>query len=83
MHMLTPAIFKFQEIFVLNLPQRTDRRDAMTLAGVVSGVRFTWVDGVRGADVPEKALPPGDRSTNVKWQAMTGCWRAHMKALQQ
>ncbi|KAI0019969.1 glycosyltransferase family 25 protein [Xylariomycetidae sp. FL0641] len=45
----------FSKIFVINLPTRTDRRDAMALAGAVSNLSFTWIDGVTGDDVPVPA----------------------------
>ncbi|KAL2108729.1 hypothetical protein VUR80DRAFT_3437 [Thermomyces stellatus] len=44
----------FQEIFVINLPERTDRRDAMTLAAAVTDLSLTFIPGVRGADVQQK-----------------------------
>jgi hypothetical protein len=68
---------------VINLPDRTDRRDSMTLAAAVSGLRFTWVLGVKGETIAEKALPPGDRNTNARWDGVKGCWRGHLNALQR
>ncbi|SPO03618.1 uncharacterized protein DNG_06301 [Cephalotrichum gorgonifer] len=73
----------FQEIFVVNLVERTDRRDAMTLAAAVTDLSFTFVPGVRGADVAEKVLPPSERSKNENWVGKTGSWRAHMNVLQR
>ncbi|PKS05593.1 hypothetical protein jhhlp_008111 [Lomentospora prolificans] len=73
----------FGKIFVVNLPERTDRRDLMTLAAAVTGLEFTYIPGVRGADIPEKVLPPSPRKKNVNWAGKTGSWRAHMNVLQR
>jgi hypothetical protein len=67
----------------VNLPERTDRRDAMTLMATVTGIKLTFVDGVRGADVLEKALPPGERNKNIQSMGAIGSWRAHMNVLQR
>ena len=67
----------------MNLPERTDRRDAMTLMATVTGIKLTFVDGVRGADVLEKALPPGERNKNIQSMGAIGSWRAHMNVLQR
>lgn len=64
---------------VLNLPSRTDRRDALSLAAAFSEINLDWIDGVSGDAVFEKALPPGDR-INLSTGAR-GSWRAHMNAI--
>ncbi|GAB1316338.1 hypothetical protein MFIFM68171_06548 [Madurella fahalii] len=74
------ATLGFQSIFTINLPSRTDRRDAMTLAAALSGLDITWIDGVASTDVPDKVLPGGD--TTMKG-GNRGSWRAHMNALQR
>lgn len=51
---------QFQKILVINLPSRTDCRDAMSLSAVVSNLQLDWIDGFSGDDVLEKAPPPGD-----------------------
>jgi hypothetical protein len=51
---------QFQKILVINLPSRTDYRDAKSLSAVVSNLQLDWIDGVSGDDVLEKAPPPGD-----------------------
>ncbi|KAF2749540.1 glycosyltransferase family 25 protein [Sporormia fimetaria CBS 119925] len=71
----------FQEIFVINAPWRTDRKDGMTLAASYSSLSLTWINGVSVDSIDEKAyplgnhrdLPPGNR----------GSWRAHMNALRE
>lgn len=47
----------FQEVYMISLPARTDKRDAFALQAAFSGITYTQVDGVDGHDVPEKALP--------------------------
>lgn len=74
---------QFQEIFVVNLPERTDRKDAMTLGAAMSDLSFTFSPGVRGADVPAKVLPPSHRHKGENWVGKTGSWRAHMNVLQR
>ena len=74
---------QFQKILVINLPSRTDRRDAMSLSAVVSNLQLNWIDGVSGVsgdDVLEKALPPGDHKFISP--GSKGSWRAHMNTLQ-
>ena len=65
---------------MINLPERTDRRDALTLSAALSGLKLDWVNGVKDDAVSHKAMPPGDAAS-----AMTagnlGSWRAHMNAL--
>ncbi|KAM3414604.1 hypothetical protein BST61_g9763 [Cercospora zeina] len=72
----------FEKIIVLNLPQRHDKRDEMSLSASVSRIDFEWMDGVDGASMSAKSKPSmmndelsGDNNT-------LGCWRAHMNALQ-
>lgn len=59
---------------MINLPSRTDHRDAMSLSAAVSNLQLGWVDGVSGDDVLEKALSPRDH----KFISLgnKGSWRA-------
>ncbi|KAI1456809.1 glycosyltransferase family 25 protein [Annulohypoxylon moriforme] len=70
---------QFSKIFVINLPSRTDRRDAMALAGAVSNLSFTWIDGVSGDQVTDLTAP---FSHEVRSPGSKGSWRSHMNALQ-
>ncbi|KAL2255592.1 hypothetical protein VTK26DRAFT_3058 [Humicola hyalothermophila] len=72
----------FQHIYTINLPSRTDRRDAMTLAAALSGLSITWIDGVAGKDVSAKVLPGGGLAADLP-TGNKGSWRAHMNALQR
>ncbi|KAF2120705.1 hypothetical protein BDV96DRAFT_683139 [Lophiotrema nucula] len=72
----------FQKILVLNLPFRTDRRDAITLSAATSNVQLEFVDGVTGDSIKQSAYPPPEE--NIKLQAgIRGSWRTHMNALQR
>ena len=66
---------------MLNLPTRTDRRDALTLAAAFSQMKLNWIDGVHSTTVPERSLPPGERlglSSGGR-----GSWRGHMNAIRE
>ncbi|KAK7544540.1 uncharacterized protein J3D65DRAFT_581827 [Phyllosticta citribraziliensis] len=65
----------FQKIFVINLPSRSDHRDAMSLAAAATGLQIEYVDGV--TEVEEKALPPGGAEVHLNKGGL-GNWRAHM-----
>ena len=73
---------QFQEVLVINVPERTDRRDAMTLAAALSKIDVTWIDGVAGQNVLDKVLP-GDSFDKKISTGNKGSWRAHMDALQR
>ncbi|KAF2018938.1 glycosyltransferase family 25 protein [Aaosphaeria arxii CBS 175.79] len=72
----------FQKLLVLNLPFRSDRRDAITLAAATSNMKLEFVDGVTGESIRESAYPPPKE--NIKLPAgIRGSWRTHMNALQR
>ncbi|EGO54786.1 hypothetical protein NEUTE1DRAFT_118315 [Neurospora tetrasperma FGSC 2508] len=71
---------QFQKIFVINLPERTDRRDAMTLAAALTNLQITWAKGVPGTDVPDKVIPGEDWEKSIL-RGNKGSWRAHMNVL--
>ncbi|KAI8624917.1 hypothetical protein F5Y19DRAFT_480155 [Xylariaceae sp. FL1651] len=80
----------FERIFVINLPSRLDRRDAMTLAGAVSNLSFTFLEGLKGDQLPPSSFAASSadrkqdrsRSSNSASAGAWGSWRAHMNALQ-
>lgn len=47
----------FQQVYMISLPSRSDKRDAFALQATLSGIVYDQVDGVSGQDVPEKARP--------------------------
>jgi hypothetical protein len=56
-------VLQFQRVYVIGLPERTDKRDAMTVASSITGFTLEWIDGVRGQDMVEQA-----------WPAVSVCW---------
>jgi hypothetical protein len=56
----------------------------MTLAASLSELSLTWVNGVPGEDVLDKALPEDSSNEQAALNSGTkGCWRAHMNVLQR
>ncbi|KAI2472710.1 hypothetical protein F4781DRAFT_444434 [Annulohypoxylon bovei var. microspora] len=72
----------FQEIIVVGLPSRTDRRDGMSLQAALSDTEIRFVDGVSGKDMPNKAIPTTSQHERMN-DASLGSWRAHMNAIQE
>ncbi|MCJ1369198.1 hypothetical protein MMC20_000407 [Loxospora ochrophaea] len=70
----------FQKIFVLNMPERSDKRDSISLAASLTGIELNFVSGVNGSTVPTKALPKGQESRKMSDRTI-GSWRAHMDAI--
>ncbi|KAI3400357.1 hypothetical protein diail_3374 [Diaporthe ilicicola] len=70
----------FQEVFVINLPERTDKRDALSLISALTDIKLTWTSAIRGSNVPDKALPLGvDRKG---WRdGGIGSWRSQMNVI--
>ena len=73
---------KFERIFVVGLPSRTDRRDRMTLQAGVSDVGIEFVDGVKGDSIPDSAIPSSPDHARLL-PGTLGSWRAHMNAVQE
>ncbi len=73
---------QFQKIFVVGLPSRTDRRDNMQLQASISGLEIEFIDGVKGGDVSEKAVPTNEDGVQLS-PAGIGSWRAHMNAVHE
>ncbi|QIX00324.1 hypothetical protein AMS68_005841 [Peltaster fructicola] len=66
----------FEKIYVINLKNRTDHRDAAVLAASFTGLQLTFVEAE--TDVSAKALPPGDMYDKLR-APERGNWRSHMK----
>jgi hypothetical protein len=73
---------EFEKILVLNLPFRTDRRDAISLAAGLSNIRLEFVDGVTGESIKQSAYPPPEENIKLS-SGIRGSWRTHMNALQR
>jgi hypothetical protein len=70
----------FEKVIALGLPERSDKRDALTLMSRLSGFSIEWVDGVKPADIPPKAVPYGI-DTNKVGDNFLGGWRSHMNVI--
>lgn len=71
------CILQFGKIFVISLPSRVDRRDAMVLAAAVSGLDIEFVDGVVGGDIDPKTINLVGEGHDLR-QSELGIWRAHL-----
>lgn len=67
----------FEKVFVLNMPSRTDKLDAMILAASVTGFEFDVLEGVQGDSISKKALS-GKWENRPGIEGVVGCWRGHM-----
>ncbi|KAL9017791.1 MAG: hypothetical protein Q9185_004880 [Variospora sp. 1 TL-2023] len=47
----------FEKVYVINLPKRTDKLDAIRLSASVTGFNFDVIQAQNGADMSPKALP--------------------------
>lgn len=71
------CILQFGKIFVISLPSRVDRRDAMVLAAAVSGLDIEFVNGVVGGDIDPKTINLVGEGHDLR-QSELGIWRAHL-----
>ncbi|RYO79223.1 hypothetical protein DL766_003995 [Monosporascus sp. MC13-8B] len=69
----------FSKVFVVGLPERSDKRDAMALASALTGFHVEWVDGVNGEQISDKAARFGVDRERL-WNTNLGSWRGHMTA---
>ncbi|KIW14988.1 hypothetical protein PV08_07775 [Exophiala spinifera] len=69
----------FGKIYVVSMPERSDKRDTISVQARLTGMSFDFVDGVAGAKVLEKALPYTMNRTGPE----IGCWRSHLNAMQE
>jgi hypothetical protein len=72
--------FQFQKIFVVSMPGRTDRRDAIVLSAALSGLEVEFIDGPRGSEVEDNAITMNEGSGRQD-EGQTGAWRGHMNAV--
>lgn len=79
---VTNSTLGFSKVFVVGLPERSDKRDAISLSSALTGFDIEWVDGVRGEAIPDKAVPFGiDRKKLM--ETNLGSWRGHMNAIRR
>ncbi|KAI2642940.1 glycosyltransferase family 25 protein [Xylaria nigripes] len=72
----------FSKIFVVGLPERTDKRDALALTGALTGFHVEFVDGIKGESVSNKALPLGVNRELLREENL-GSWRGHMNVIRR
>ncbi|KAI9799162.1 MAG: hypothetical protein M1833_004202 [Piccolia ochrophora] len=70
----------FERIFAVGLKERSDRRDALTLQADLTGMHVDWVDGYKGRDIVDKAVPIGV-NRNDMGEANVGSWRGHIDTI--
>lgn len=61
------ATLGFQEIFMISLPSRTDKRDTFAMQAALSSIKYVQIDGVDGHNVPQKALPHVSHLMSISW----------------
>ncbi|KIW86580.1 uncharacterized protein Z519_12811 [Cladophialophora bantiana CBS 173.52] len=69
----------FQKIYMISLPERTDKQDTFAMQAAFSEISYTFVEGVHGGRIPTKALP----HTMSQKANVIGCWRAHNNVYQK
>lgn len=79
---VTNSTLGFAKVFVIGLPERTDKRDAMTLTSSLTGFSLEFIDGVKGEAVPDKAIPFGKNRDNLP-NTYLGSWRSHLNAVRR
>ncbi|GAP87482.2 putative glycosyltransferase family 25 protein [Rosellinia necatrix] len=72
----------FSKVFVVGLPERTDKRDALALTGALTGFHMEFIDGVKGESIPNKAVPAGVDRQALREENL-GSWRGHMNAVRR
>lgn len=55
--MFVPPFRQFEKVIAVGLPERSDKRDALSLMASVTGFTLAWVEGVLGSSISEKAIP--------------------------
>lgn len=78
----------FQKVFMINMPARSDKLDAFSLAAHFTRFSFQTIPGVDGTKVARKAVPaawPGLEGPDATPSAAgaLGCWRAHLNFVRQ
>ena len=68
----------FGDIYIINMPKRTDKLDTLRLLASVSNLSYTVIPGVLGEDIPHVAWPGFYRE---EMTSKTGLWRAHIDAV--
>jgi hypothetical protein len=76
------ATLGFEKVYVVNLPERSDKRDALSLIAALTGIKLHWTRAIKGSNVPDKALPIG--VTRTGWHdGGIGSWRSQMNVIRR
>ncbi|KAK5266763.1 hypothetical protein LTR99_007375 [Exophiala xenobiotica] len=67
----------FQQVYMINQPGRSDRRDTMMIQAQLTQFSMEVVDGVAGWEVPAKVLPWTMKQDNTT----IGAWRSHLNVM--
>jgi hypothetical protein len=62
------------------MKERTDKRDFLTLAASVSGIKVEWLDGVRPDELHPKAMPDvrtPNKSKTITFSFFSRDWTTH------
>lgn len=70
----------FEKIIAIGLPERSDKRDALSLMASLSNVDIDWVDGVKMSALSAKSAPFGINFTAMGDNFLAS-WRSHMNAI--
>lgn len=71
----------FGATILISLPERSDRRDAVSLIASTTGISISHtVSAVRGEDIAAKARPYG-KAVGTLDEPHWGSWRSHLDAL--
>ena len=55
--LLTCSPRQFEKVFVINLPERTDKLDQFAIVSSLTGFKADVIEGVKGSEVKNKSLP--------------------------
>ena len=76
-HAIQNRTLGFGDIYLMNMPSRTDKRDSIRLLTSFTNLSYTVIPGVDGKEIPHVAWPG---LYNKAKTTVAGCWRAHMNA---
>ncbi|KAL8644531.1 MAG: hypothetical protein Q9226_007714 [Calogaya cf. arnoldii] len=54
---VTNRTLGFEKILAVGLPERSDRRDTLTMTATINEIELEWVDAVKGSEMNKKAWP--------------------------
>ncbi|RYP80210.1 hypothetical protein DL769_002568 [Monosporascus sp. CRB-8-3] len=79
---VTNDMLGFPKVFIVGLPERSNKRDAIALTSALTGFHVEWVDGVNGERISNEAAPFGVYMERL-WNTNLGSWRGHMTTVRR